>query len=227
VARGPRVSLDVDPAAVDQLAHEITSQMLLAGTRSVRDTTRMLEREFERLTAAAVPGDKAWRAWSSTVYPRGDVPAYDPVGEVFGKGGSRTQGMLSFWSAPGTVRPLRGKYLAVPMKAATQTYAGKNISPKRWESIYKTKLHPFKARNGKLFLVAEGAVSGNGQYLAPQKGAAKRRGGQNVSKTKTVLVFALIPELPHRNTVHLRAAYDAAERYLAQTLTRRIGRIGG
>ncbi|HUD30415.1 MAG TPA: DUF6441 family protein [Novosphingobium sp.] len=226
MVRGPRVSLSVDKAAVDQLAREITSEMLLAGTRSIRDTTRVLEREFERLTAIAVPGDKAWRAWSSQVYPKGDVPAYDPVGEVFGKGGSRTQGMLSFWSSPGTVRPTRGQYLAIPLRAATQTYAGKTITPRRWENIYKTKLRPFKAKNGNLFLVAEGAVTGRGQYLAPAKGAAKRRGGQNVSKTKTVLVFALIPDLPHRNTVHLAGAFSLAERYLAQTLTRRIGRIG-
>lgn len=226
MVRGPRVGLSVDKDAVEQLAREITSEMLLAGTRSIRDTTRLLEREFERLTKIGVPGDKAWRAWSSQVYPRRDIAAYDPVGEVYGKGGSRTQGMLSFWTAPGTVRPLRGDYLAVPLKAAMGTYVGKNITPRRWEGIFKTKLRPFKAKDGQLFLVADGTFDARGHFLTVAIGTAKRLGGQKVSKRTTVPVFALIPELPHRNTVSLGGAITLAERYLAQTLTRRIGRIG-
>lgn len=226
MVRGPRVDLTVDREAVQQLAREITSEMLLAGTRSVRDATRELEKEFERITKIGVPGDKAWRAWASQVYPKRDVPAYDPVGEVYGKGGSRTQGMLSFWTAPGTVRPLRGDYLAVPLKAALGTYAGKKITPRRWEGIFKAKLRPFKAKNGQLLLVADGTFDARGHFLTVNIGAAKRRGGQKVSERTTVPVFALIPDLPHRNTVSLQAAKGLAERYLAQTLARRIARIG-
>ena len=222
----PGVSLSVDEDAVMQLAHEITSEMLLAGTRSVRDATRELEKEFERLTKIGVPGDKAWRAWASQVYPKRDVPAYDPVGEVYGKGGNRTQGMLSFWTAPGTVRPLRGDYLAVPLKAALGTYAGKAITPRRWEGIFKTKLRPYKAKDGQLLLVADGTFDARGHFLTVATGTAKRLGGQKVSKRTTVPVFALLPELPHRNTVSLQAARGLAQRYLAQTLARRIGRIG-
>ncbi len=226
MVRGPRVDLTLDKDAVQQLAREITSEMLLAGTRSVRDATRELEKEFERLTRIGVPGDKAWRAWSSQVYPKRDMPAYDPVGEVYGKGGSRTQGMLSFWTAPGTVRPLRGQYLAVPLKAALGTYAGKKITPRHWEGIFKTKLRPFKGRDGKLLLVADGTLDARGHFLTVANGTAKRRGGQQVSKRTTVPVFALIPDLPHRNTVSLQGAMGLAERYLAQSLARRIGRIG-
>lgn len=221
-----RPELDIDPTAIDQLAREITTQMLLAGTRSVRETTRKLEQEFERLTALGVPG-QAGRAWASNVYPRGDRPAYEPVGEVFGKGGRRTQGMLSFWTAPGTVRPLRGRYLAVPLKAATATSAGKAISPRQWEGIYRTKLRPFKSRNGQLLLVADGAIDGVGHFMTARRGGERRRGGQNVSATRTVPIFALIATLAHRNTVSLDRALAEAERYLAAALVRRIGNIGG
>jgi len=225
MVRGPRVLLSVDQAQIDALTKEVISAVLRAGTRSIRETTRKLEQDFERLTKIGVPGGKAWRAWTSQVYPRRDVGAYDPVGEVYGKGGSRTQGMLSFWTAPGTVRPLRGDYLAVPLKAALATYNGKSITPRAWEGIYRTKLRPFKAKDGKLLLVADGAIDALGHFLTAQKGAAKRRGGQRVSKTTTVPVFALIPDLPHRNTVSLGPSKLRAQQYLAETLARRIGRI--
>jgi len=215
---------DFDIVNGQEVSRELLTEILKAGTASIRVSTRALEQDLEGQTRAATRGN-AWRAWKSEVYPKGNRPAYDPVGRVFGNGGKRTQGLIEYWSLPGTNRAKGNKYLAVPLKAALGTSLGKNISPRQWESRFGAKLRPL-FRSGKTpLLVADGAFGPMG-FTPPKKAAAQRRGGQKVSKVQTVAVFALIDEQPHANRVSLSSAKLRAERRVGSECGSRIAKLG-
>ena len=78
----------LDLVNAPEVSHELRGEIYRAATRSVQRATRQLEQDLEAQTRAAAKGN-AWRAWKSAVYPRGDTPAKDPAGEVFGNGGRR------------------------------------------------------------------------------------------------------------------------------------------
>ncbi len=216
--------MSIDPREVERLARDIVGDVLKAQTQSVQAATRRLEQEIEGLTRAAVPG-KAWRAWTSAVYPSRPIAAYEPVGEVFGKGGRRTQGMLSFWSLPGTNRAKHGEYLAVPLDAARGSWSGRHISPREWEGRFGAKLRPLFRPGKTPLLVADGAMGPTG-FLPEDRAAAKRRGGQKVGERRTVAVFALIATQEHANTVSLGPVIARAGDYMVQDFARRMDRLG-
>lgn len=202
---------------------EIKTDVLKASKGAIRVATRHLEQDLEAQMRGAVRGN-AWRAWASKVYPTGDKLSYNPIGEVYGKGGTRTQGMLSYWSTPGTNRAKKSKYLAVPLKAALGTSLGKKITPRVWESRFKTKLRPLFRPGKTPLLVADGAL-GSGGFIPAERAAAMRRGGQNVTQRMTVAVFALIDEQPHANRVSVESAKRRAQDRLSTDLAKRIARI--
>ncbi len=203
-----------------EVSYELRGKIYLAATRSVRAATRALEQDLEAQMRGAAKGN-AWRAWKSAVYPRGDTPAKDPVGEVFANGGRRTKGMLNYWSLPGTNRAVGNKYLTVPLKAALGTSLGRNISPRQWEGRYKAKLRPLFRPGKTPLLVADGAF-GPGGFTAPRLAAERRRGGQRLTKTQTVAVFALIEEQPHANRVSIGSAVARAQSRMASEYAKRL-----
>lgn len=215
------VKLEVENA--EEVSHALRGEIYRAGTRAVRLATRQLEQDLEAQMRGAVRGN-AWRAWKSEVYPKGDTPAKDPVGMVFGNGGRRTQGMLRYWSLPGTNRAVGNRYLAVPLKAALGTSLGKNISPREWEGRFKVKLRPLFRPGKTPLLVADGAF-GPGGFNPAALAAARRRGGQKVGKTQTIAVFALIEEQPHANRVSIGSAVARAERRMAVELMKGLAAL--
>lgn len=214
------IRLEVDQAEVDALAREIVTRTLQAGTGAVHDATRRLERDIEGLTRAAVPG-KAWRAWKSAVYPRNGGPAYEPVGEVFANGGSRSKGMLNYWSMPGVNRAKGNQYLAVPLPPALGTTLGRHISPREWEIRFGAKLRPLFRPGKAPLLVADGAM-GPGGFVKADRAAAKIRGGQAVRRMRTIAVFTLIDTQVHANRVSLFPAIARAEHYMVESFGRRL-----
>lgn len=206
-----------------EVSRELLTEILKAGTASVRVATREFEQDLEAQTRQATRGN-AWRAWKSEVYPKGNKPAYDPVGLVFGNGGRRTQGLIEYWSLPGTNRAKGNEYLAVPLKAALGTSLGKNISPRQWESRFGAKLRPLFRPGKTPLLVADGAF-GPGGFTRPDRATAQRRGGQKVGKVQTIAVFALIDEQPHANRVSLSAARLRAERRMGSEFGSRIAKL--
>ena len=196
-----------------EVSYELRGQIYRAATRAVQRATRALEQDLETQTRSATKGN-AWRAWKSAVYPRGNTPAKNPVGEVFANGGKRSKGMLAYWSLPGTNRAVGNKYLAVPLKAALGTSLGRNISPRQWEGRFRAKLRPL-FRPGKVpLLVADGAT-GPGGFNPAKLADERRRGGQKVTKTQTIAVFALIEEQPHANRVSIGSAVNRATSQMA------------
>lgn len=208
---------------IDAVSHETRGEVYRAATRAVRLATRSLEKDLEAQTRGAVKGN-AWRAWKSEVYPRDDRPAKDPVGEVFGNGGRRTQGLIEFFSLPGTNRAIGNPFLAVPLDAAKGTSLGKNITPRQWEARFKAKLRPLFRPGKTPLLVADGAL-GPGGFTLPQRAAAMRRGGQKLGQTQTIAVFALIDEQPHANRVSIGSAVERATRKMAGDFVKAIANL--
>lgn len=206
-----------------EVSYEVRGEIYRAATRAVQRATRSLEQDLETQTRAAAKGN-AWRAWKSEVYPKGNVPAKDPTGEVFGNGGRRTQGLIEYWSLPGTNRAVGNKYLAVPLKAALGTSLGRNISPRQWEGRYRAKLRPLFRPGKTPLLVADGAL-GPGGFTLPERAAAMRRGGQRLSKTQTIAVFALIEEQPHANRVSIGRAVSRAERKMGEDFAKGLAAV--
>lgn len=211
VLNGPKVSF------------EVRGEIYRAATRAVRLATRSLEQDLEAQTRGAVKGN-AWRAWKSEVFPKGDAPAKNPSGTVFGNGGRRTQGLIEFFSLPGTNRAVKSQYLAVPLPAALGTSLGKNISPRQWEGRFRAKLRPLFRPGKTPLLVADGAM-GPGGFTLPRRAAEKRRGGQKLGETQTIAVFALIDEQQHANRVSIGSARERATRKLAGDFATAVSRI--
>lgn len=208
---------------LDAVRHETRGMLFRAGTRAVQRATRALEQDLEAQTRAAAKGN-AWRAWKSEVYPKGNRPAKDPVGMVFGNGGKRTQGLIEYWSLPGTNRAVGNKYLAVPLKAALGTSLGRKISPRQWEGRFRAKLRPLFRPGKTPLLVADGAI-GPGGFNPAKLAGERRRGGQKVGQTGTVAVFALIEQQPHANRVSIGSAVARAERLMAQEFAQGLERL--
>ncbi|MBD3762435.1 DUF6441 family protein [Rhizorhabdus sp.] len=214
------MGVKIDVLNADDVSYELRGEVYRAATRSVQRATRALEQDLEAQTRGAVRGN-AWRAWKSAVYPRGDTPAKDPAGEVFGNGGRRTQGLIEYWSLPGTNRAVGNRYLAVPLRAALGTSLGRHISPRQWEGRFGAKLRPLSRPGKTPLLVADGAF-GPGGFTRPGLAAERRRGGQRITKTKTVAVFELIEEQPHANRVSIGSAVERASRRMAEELAKGI-----
>jgi hypothetical protein len=208
---------------LDAVSREARGLLYRAGTRAVQRATRALEQDLEAQTRAAAKGN-AWRAWNSAVYPRGDTPAKDPSGEVFGNGGRRTQGLIEYWSLPGTNRAVGNRYLAVPLKAALGTSLGRHISPRQWEGRFRAKLRPLFRPGKTPLLVADGAF-GPGGFNPAKLADERRRGGQDVGKTGVIAVFALIETQAHANRVSIGAAVARAERRMAQEFAQGLARL--
>lgn len=214
-----RTELTVDKKSLAATEESVISRMLLSSVQALRTTARATEQDLEAMTRAAVPGN-AWRAWKSAVYPRANVPAYEPVAEIFANGKHRSRGMLSYWTSPGTNRAKGNRYLAVPMNDAKHwqelnralrggggTGAGDVEKFARSRGLRLRVL----ARPGKtLLLVADGyQVGGAFVQISPASAAAKQRGGQSVQRT-TIPLFALIETQPHANRVSVGAALRRA-----------------
>ncbi|MGD9470612.1 MAG: DUF6441 family protein [Novosphingobium sp.] len=217
-----RANITLDHREIEQVERAMASEVLRAGTRTVRAATRRLEKDFEQLTRAAVPG-KAWRAWKSEVYPKGDIPAYAPSGDVYVSGGRRSQGMMTYWTQPGVNRAKSGGWLAIPTPAAGALSRGGNLTPDQWERRTGIRLQLVKPGGKYNFLIAAGALSKNNRGIL--KAYTERRASQGRKKVQAV-IFILIPFQPFANRVALQPAIGRARDFMISDFGRRLDRIG-
>lgn len=208
---------------LDQMSREVRGAAYSAGTRAVRLATRQLEQDLEAQTRGAVPGN-AWRAWRSSVYPRDDAPAKDPVGEVFANGKRRTKGMLTYWSQPGTNRAAGGGWLAIPLPEAGSTGRSRHLTPREWEARTGLKLtisYPKRSRGWALLVT-------DGTYALKRKAGIKkltaRRAAQGREKVRRA-IFMLIPEQEFANRVSISSAVTRATRRMADELAKGLSRL--
>jgi hypothetical protein len=215
------LSIEVDDAEVASVTEEVSKSVQLATTRAVHRATSNLQGELRTLMRRAVPGN-AWKMWNVVLYPDRVGHALRPAGEVFANGGRRTQGMVSYWTQPGTNRALSGRWLAVPTKAAGSRGRGRKLTPAEWEQATGVPLIFVKLRNGTAALIAEGTEAKNGSGVLRR--LTSRRAAQGRRKTTTV-VFVLIPAQKHANSMNMDAAIQRAARELPQMIASELGKI--
>ncbi|HVJ02359.1 MAG TPA: DUF6441 family protein [Sphingomonas sp.] len=221
--------LQLDSAQLASVADGITRQYLRAGKEAVAETTKWLERELEGITREAVPG-RLWRAWASSVYPKGAKIARDPAGEVFlnGRPGGRTYGAMAFWSQPGRIEGKSGQWLAIPTPAAGSRGRSRFLTPGEWERRTGQRLR-FVYRGGRrsALLVAEGVTNGRTGSYRPitraRTAADNRRGFQRGAQT--VVIFVLVPTVAFANRISIKPTVDRAGPMLTENFMARVGRI--
>lgn len=218
-----RTKLEIEN--IGKVSEEIKTEVLKASKAALRGAVRQLEQDLEAQMRGAAGGN-AWRAWASKVYPSGDKLSYNPVGEVYGNGGRRTQKMLEYWSMPGVNRSAAGFWRAIPTKAAGATTRDRNLTPGEWERRTGIRLRHVQPRSGRgkwSMLVADGTMAKNG--TGEVRKLTERRiaeGRQRVS----IPIFILIPEQVHANRVSIESARNRAQERLTTDLAKRIARIG-
>ena len=222
------VGIDVEAAEVEKAAQAVLSVVLLSGTKSVRAVTRGLEKQLEATTRQGVKGN-LWRAWKSEVYPSRDVGAYDPVGEVFVNGRSRTKGAMTYWTQPGINRAKDGYWLAIPTEHAGVLNRSRNLSPGEWERRNGVRLKFVYQGAGKpALLMAEHVLFGaNGTGIrVPTRRRARSQRYINrdgtAAKLVDVPIFVLIPSQRFANKVSIDAIVASAGAELVRDFEIRI-----
>lgn len=215
-----RTDLAVDGAALDRDIDRWISDVLRAGTASVRVTTRKLEKDIEATTRATVRG-RMWRAWKSEVFPAGDIPAYTPTGTVYVNGGKRSQGMVQYWTQPGVNKNKSGYWLAIPTAAVGVGTRGRNLTPGEWERRTGGRLRfVWRGSNKPALLVAEGVGSLNGAHHFRELTPARAAGGQR--HVVTMILFILIPFQRFANRIAINPIVLRHEAILAAEFERRV-----
>lgn len=199
------VELLLPAGVLDAAADKIARQYLRAGTRTIAVVTRRTEQRLEQLTRQTA-GGKLWRAWQSSVYPKGDRPARNPAGEIWVKGRARTQGAMKFWTEPGTIRGREGNWLPVPLPAAGQRNRRGLISPHEWEMAHPDWRLDLLWQDGKRPLL----VAHRRQKRRETYGAGGRaRRGTGISEGQPI--FALMRDRPFRNAFAIAPVLRTAE----------------
>lgn len=200
----------------------MATRVLRASRAAVSETTKELERAFEDATRGAVPG-KLWQAWASRVYLN---VGEDPAGIVYVKGARRTRGAMAFWTQPGTVRnSTDGEWLAIPLAAAGARGRNRLLTPGDWMKAHPgVQLKLIYRPGGKGLLVAEGVLSGNGTFRPQTDIREAGRKGLPGRKLATVPLFALIRQLPFRNSVSLKGIFDRHRDRLADAFVEQLGK---
>lgn len=216
------IELAIDELRLKEVKEGLITEILIAATDATHAATRALEREVEAITRSVVPGN-AWRAWKSEVFPRAGRPSYNPVGTLFVNGGSRSRGMMAYWTKPGENRAKDGFWLAIPLPAAGQQTRGRMLTPGEWERRTGMRLQ-FVYRPGKSYalLVAEGTAASNNSGALRKLTA--RRAAQGRS-SETVPIFVLIPVQRFANRVSLEAPIARAADTMAANFNRRLGAL--
>ncbi len=197
------IELLLPAGALDAAADRIARRYLRAGTRTIAIVTRRAEQRLEQLTRQTA-GGKLWRAWQSSVYPEGDRPARDPVGEIWVKGNARSQGAMRFWSEPGTIRGRDGNWLPVPLPVAGGRNRQGLISPHEWEMSHPEWRLDLLWQPGKRPLL----VAHRRQHRRDTGGARGRRSAGIVEGQP---IFALVRDRPFRNAFAIAPVIRIAE----------------
>lgn len=214
--------LTIDKRRLFQDRDELIRQVLGASADAVRGETKRLERKLEAVAKSAV-GGRLWRAFASEAFPRRGA-AREPVGNVFLNGGARTRGAMAFFTQPGNVRGRRGQFLAIPTPSAGSRGRSRDLTPGEWERRTGQRLQ-FVYRPGRpSLLVAKGTTNARtGAYRAITRKRTKadeRRG--YFRGEQTVVIFVLIPSVPHANRFSIGSIVSASEGALAKAFFDRV-----
>lgn len=208
------MDLLLDAGVLDAASDKIARQYLRAGTRTIAIVTRRVEQRLEQLTRDAA-GGKLWRAWQSSVYPKGDRPARNPAGEIWLKGRARTDGAIKYWTEPGTIRGREGGWLPVPLPAAGQRSRAGTLSPHDWEMRHPEWRLDLLWQEGKRpLLVAHRRAKRRDTF------GSKVRSQRGSGITEGQPIFALLRDRPFRNAFAIAPVLRTAEAEIAPEYAR-------
>jgi hypothetical protein len=217
------IALSIDRQAAYREADKTTRLVLRGALDAVRQETRGLEQDLEKITRLAVPG-RLWRGWRSDTFR---PLSREPTGWVKFSTGPRSQGALAFWTQPGRIARGAGKYLAVPTAAAKRYETGPNLGtknapklsngPKLFEAKYSVELRfiPPKKIGGNAVLILDNA-------RVKKSGKAIPRKANSRSQSQSVVLFVLIPFVDHKNAFAIEPVIARRRQTLPQTLDRAI-----
>lgn len=162
--------------------------ILKAARDTVVEITKEAERALEGAAASAGLG-KLSRAWASKVYPKSGL-SYRPSGQIYLKGGLRTEGAMSSYTRGSVIRAHGGSLMALPTEAAGRGPRGTHMTPAIFQQRTGQTLQFVPARAGHpAMLVAVGTLNQRTQKF--RKATAKRMAsGRGLA---SVIVFILIP----------------------------------
>lgn len=214
----------IDQAKLRSEARRVEGLMLRAGVRAIRDTTRELEKDLEAAAQRSIPG-KLHLAFASETFPTRDVPARNPRGDIYVNGRERTSAAIKYWTTPGTNRPKDGGYLAVPTDRAGGRGAKRNLTPRQWEQRTGQKLQFVPSRGRRpAMLVARQLRSSTGRGFVPATPGRSRLKRYAGRREQTRVIFWLIRDQQHANTVPLDAIARTAKQNKLPAAVRRHAR---
>lgn len=213
--------LDVSDRDLAAAADEMIRDVLRDLRGAVAEETRGLEKDLEGITRMAVPG-RLWRAWTSETFPTGGRLSRVPSGEVYVKGGDRSQGAMTFQTQTGRITAKDGQWLAIPTKAAGSRGRGRKLSPGDWERATGQRLEfVYTGKKRFALLVANGVTNARtGRFRQPtaRRAAGDARRGK-VREAKPIVIFVLIPMVDFKPAFSIETLQRRRETALA-------GRIG-
>lgn len=192
------VALDFDGAAIERERARIAGGIYRAERQAITQTTREAEQALEQATSSAGLG-RLSKAWASRVFPRAGL-AKDPVGYIYPKGGTRTEGAIRSFSRGGRVKGVDGGWTAIPTDAAGPRGRGRNLTPAEWEARTGQQLRPVYRPGRAPILVADGRVNARGRFRSMLKRDARRVGP---GYGATVVIFVLMPEFNLQSRVSI------------------------
>lgn len=216
---------EIDAESIAKANHRLADVTERASLSAVREATASLRGRLRSAMESAA-GGKAGKAFSSRVYPNADTSS--PAGIVYPRGGARTRGMVEFFTQPGSVRGRRGQFLAIPTPAAGSTGRRRDLTPGEWERRTGQKLQFIYRRGRPSLLVAKGTTNNRSAAYRPitraRSKADERRG--YFRGEQTVIIFVLIPSVPHANRFSMTPLINASEKEIWDSFITKVRQSG-
>jgi hypothetical protein len=212
--------MQFDRAAILKEADRQTRLVLRGALDGVKEETRGLEQDLEKITRLAVPGT-LYKGWQSQTLKK---IAREPAGWVYFNHGPRSQGAIAYWTQPGRISRGGGRYLAVPTKAAGPRVFGRGRAsvlntPKEWERRSGVKLKFRPRQNGKnpVLVLEKGS-------LTPKTGRGKQASKRAIKKGEAVsiVMFVLIPFTDQANAIAVEPVIERRRVRFPDTVERTV-----
>lgn len=210
------LNLTVSERDLKAAEDSIIRQALRAMRDALDENTRGLEQDLEKITRMAVPG-RLWRAWASESFPARGRIAVEPRGEVYVKGGARSQGAMRFHTEEGRIQSKEaGGWLAIPTKAAGSRGRARNLTPGEWERITGQRLEMVYTKRNFALLVANGvtnARTGSFRTATSRRTKGDARRGK-VREAKPIVIFVLVPFVSFKPSFAIKPLVDRRQKMM-------------
>lgn len=232
---GPlKLKFTADVSALDRYLTQQATAFDEAADAAVIETTEALK-EAGRQQIAGRLSSRAGNLFAARYYlkQRGADGNLGTVGYTHSRWWRRSASgqrvdILAEYETGATIRPVRGRRIAIPLPAAGQFGLGisgrrSRISPEAFERRTGLKLQPVQAKDGRIFLVVDGRLNSAGQAAA-FKGGRLTKTGRLKSGAASIPVFVLVPSATLPKRLDLAAIVDREQNNLGSRVLAEISR---